>query len=472
MVFLAACRGTANALSGNPMLRPVRLLARPALCGVILGGALALFLTAGAADARIGLGAGYPQRSNTPIDGRIVAPASEKDLSTRNAGINRADCYDKEQQWRFVFTSVPAGANTVEIWARTDNASCADRTQRAGTGATTPNCYRVAGWNRQDVALAQIVTLAPIQIIRAIDERQNFEAKDTVASLDANEICGVPSSPGMVPRSVYLHILPMSGIDVVADTAPVTPGTGTGTAATTDAVFHTIFDLDGPPPPTGLSAGAGNTLLVMGFTNNAQTVTDHFGFRAYCFPGSPTTPSTKELDGALEASGDDATSADTGAATDDASSTEDASSTDGATTDATSTPVDPGTRVRDSNCPAGDPFVSGKPPTAEMEKYRCGESGTTTGAELQITGLTNYVPYAVAIGAIDQQGNAGALSEVKCSMPKETVDFWSAYKKAGGTGGGGYCAFGHGKSAASALAAAAFGLALLARVGRRVRKPL
>jgi hypothetical protein len=88
---------------------------------------------------------------------------------------------------------------------------------------------------------------------------------------------------------------------------------------------------------------------------------------------------------------------------------------------------------------------------------------------MQINGLQNSVPYAVAIGTTDKQGNSGPLSTVACAMPKETDDFYNVYRRAGGEAGGGWCAIGSGAAAPIGVAGAVFALALAARFARRAR---
>jgi hypothetical protein len=58
-------------------------------------------------------------------------------------------------------------------------------------------------------------------------------------------------------------------------------------------------------------------------------------------------------------------------------------------------------------------------------------------------------------------------------MPKETDDFYTVYRRAGGTAGGGWCAIGSIGSAGGAtfgLGGLAVALAFVARVSRRIRK--
>jgi len=417
------------------MIRPARLLL--ALSGAALAVSAAL-----PAEAAFSVSTGYPRREGTS---RIFANATW-DATAANVGFNRADCFDTKQTVLLFFTEVPAEATTVEIWARRDNTSCADPTQRAGTGATTPQCYKVASWTRDEVYSKQ-VSIKPIQVVQAIDKLTNVEDP---ASLDPATVCAKEAS--MPPTQVYLQVMAFSGTTVVGFTSG-----GTGAAGSEKIVaLQTSYDIAGPNAPTGLTLGAGNKLLVANFSTTAQSTSDFKGYRAYCFPGtsSGSTAATKGTDAALEVLDD--------AAVDDTAVSDSGDDSASTATDASST----GERAAD--CPGGDPFVPGELPGPEIEKYACGESSTLTG-EMKIDGLMNGVPYAVAIGTTDRQGNSGPLSTVACAMPKETDDFYNVYRRAGGTAGGGWCAIGSGAAAPFGVAGAAFALALAARFARRAR---
>jgi len=356
---------------------------------------------------------------------------------------------------------VPTDATTVEIWARRDNTSCADQTQRSGTGATTPQCYKVASWTRDEVFNLEI-NFKPIQVIQAIDKLTNVESGDT---LDPATVCAKTSS--MPPTQVYLQVLAFNGTTVIGYTSST--GTGTTTSGEQIVSLPTSYDLAGPNAPSGLTVGSGNQLLVAKFTSAAATTSDFKGYRAFCFPGPSSSSSalgTKGTDGGLDVLDD--------AAVDDTSVT-DSGSTDSSidSTDATST-VDSGTTLA-AGCPSGVPFVTGELPGPEMDQYICGDESTSATGEIKISkfssgaSLTNGTAYAVVIGSTDRQGNSGPLSTVACGTPKETDDFYSVYRRAGGTAGGGWCAMGRGTSAPFGVAFSVFTFALVARLARRAR---
>lgn len=429
-------------LNARSMTRLARLVPAAALAATAA-------LTAAPAEAAFSVSAGYPIRKGTD---RVFA-STPFSVDTPNAGFNRADCFDTKQEVQLYLTDIPAEATTIEIWARRDNTSCADPTQRAGTGATTPQCYKVASWLR-DEAWNKLITFKPLQVIQAIDKTTNV---DDPAALDSKAVCAKDTS--MPPTQIYLQIMAFNGTSVVGFTS----SGGTGVSGEQVLSLQTTYDIAGPNPPADLSIGAGNNLLVANFSSTAQSTTDFKGYRAYCFPGpggSSAALSTKGTDAGLDVLDDAA--ADT--AVDDAATSDTGSTT---TTDA-------GSGSRPSGCPAGDPFVSGQLPGPELDQYICGDEATSAVGKITISSfsngarLQNGVAYAVAIGTTDKQGNSGPLSTVACGTPKETDDFYNVYRRAGGTAGGGWCAMGNG-AAPFGVAGSVFALALVARIARRAR---
>jgi hypothetical protein len=72
--------------------------------------------------------------------------------------------------------------------------------------------------------------------------------------------------------------------------------------------------------------------------------------------------------------------------------------------------------------------------------------------------------YAVAVSAVDELGNPGPLSNIDCEAPEDLEEFFEAYRRAGGQGGGGFCSVDRGASGSLAwLLAASTLLALLWR---------
>lgn len=436
------------------MIRPAHLVA------VAVAAVAATAATTAAAQA-FSLGMGYPRREG--VSGRIVAD-TPFNINSPNVGFNRADCFDTKQKVVLLLANIPGEATTVQIWARRDKTSCADPTQRSGTGATTPQCWKVAQWNRDEVWNKQ-VSFAPIQVIQAIDKQTNVDKPE---ALDPAVVCDKDAS--MPPTEVWLQIMAMNGDRVVGfGGTGTTPGTTSGEQI---IGVQTLYDIAGPNPPTDLKIEAGNTLLIASYTSTAQSTADFKGFRAYCFPkpgAAGAALSTKAGDGGLDVLEEDtavgdAAADDTGAARDgdvDGGVVDDAGGDDAGTTGG----------ERPAGCPAGDPFEPGQLPGPELSQYQCSDESAPTGGKITITGLTNEVAYAVALGTTDRQGNSGPLSTVACGMPKQTDDFYTVYRRAGGTAGGGWfaCSVGAGAKTSFGLLGSAFVFAVAARLARRAR---
>ncbi len=90
--------------------------------------------------------------------------------------------------------------------------------------------------------------------------------------------------------------------------------------------------------------------------------------------------------------------------------------------------------------------------------------------ELSVSGLENGRTYAVAISAVDDLGNPGALSVVVCGEPVEVDDFFGEYRAAGGTGGGGYCSVAGGAGLRGAAGVGLLALGALAALLVRRRR--
>lgn len=198
--------------------------------------------------------------------------------------------------------------------------------------------------------------------------------------------------------------------------------------ASTADTFGSGFDLLGPPAPKGISVGIGEAQLVVSW--DAPSASDLAGYRLYCDPGEgPPESGTSGEDAASDAPAD-------GAA------------------DSAGNPDCPSTALIPGAIPNGD--------------YQCGSTSNTIATKATATGLTNGVAYAVAVAAIDRLGNSGRLSSVACGVPQPVDDFYELYRRAGGKGGGGFCAIrAYPNHTLLALAGVAVGAWLLRRRKRR-----
>lgn len=422
----------------------------------------AVVLHAASASA-INVAPTYPQRINA--GGRIAPPTGTTVNKTDPlAGINRADCFNTDQRWRWSIQNVPADATTIEIWARTNSGTCSQPGDRTSVSGSLPQCFKVVSWTREEV-VNKFPEIGNLPIVQAVSNQTSVEDP---ASLVPAEVCA--KSASMPPTDIFLHVMAFNGPNVIGATGGT--GTGTGTGSAQEAIYQTIYDLAGPNPPTNITLGSGEQILVAKWDPLATPASDFKGYRLYCYrvpavTGAATTgASTKEVDGGLDADrdADDALVDDT--------SVDDTGGLDDAATDAgddATTTADGGTGELPANCPAGVPFEPGQVPPADITSVpgvtECAFSGTATGS-ISIQGLEDNAAYAVVVTATDVQGNSGIVSDVVCAMPKSTNSFFDNYNNAGGRAGGGYCTYGTSRVAPTGLALI-LGLGLAGRIVRR-----
>lgn len=375
---------------------------------------------------------GYPTRTNTD---RSAPPAGAFDIAAKNAGINRADCLDGAQRFHFELRDVPSEATQIEVWARADAGSCAPPDERKS------HCFRVATWKAGEAR-----ELDTLSIVQAMEQQKSVDTKG-----DAAAICQKASH--MMPKAVHLHVLALEGSDVVGYSAA-------DDSKPAEIDYVTLYDIGGPAPPVGFTLSSGESLLTVKIPATKEPAGDFEKYRVYCFRGAGP------VDAGTDTSADTHADAHTDAATD---AHRDASGNvhalfprDGGTDAAT----DSAEQESNASCPVGDPFDPATFPTSALDPYFCGESTSQSG-EIVLDGRENDLPYAIAVAAVDKQGNTGILSPVACETPRATTSFWDNYEAAGGRAGGGYCSFGRGPAAASTIVVGVF--VVLAFVTRKRR---
>jgi hypothetical protein len=92
-------------------------------------------------------------------------------------------------------------------------------------------------------------------------------------------------------------------------------------------------------------------------------------------------------------------------------------------------------------------------------KFLCSDL-LTTSSEWRLKGLQNGILYQVGVAAVDLHGNASPIETVLVQAPVPTVDFFDAYRAAGGQASG--CSFG-GRTPAGGAALLLLALALIRR---------
>jgi MYXO-CTERM domain-containing protein len=238
---------------------------------------------------------------------------------------------------------------------------------------------------------------------------------------------------------------------------------------------QTGVDVTPPPPPSGVTVEPGENRLLVKWTTD--TPNDLLEWRFYCDPkqgavmdmgglinGTSTWGSSRQ---ALEAGvgGSPGTSGDSGVGGNGAGGGLDAGSGGASAAGGTS-----GSGGSGENClDVPTILVAGEvPPEANL----CGKATGDTQRDGHADGLANNVAYAVGMVGVDERGNVGKLSDVKCGMPVPQTDGFELYKEYGGKGGGGFCSVSSrrdGLSPAIGLGAlSVVGLGLLRRRKRNV----
>ena len=438
--------------------------------------------------------------------GRLATPAAGTGTAPTGGGatlygINRQDCLGLrdgvplDPRWQFHISPPGISYQYLEVWARTDsNAGCSDPGARGTTGLA-PLCSKVARFTNAEVNASQLFEIPDIAMMAAVKaspHRKDLPVRDDRnASFVADKanrptICSAGGSQD--PINLYLSFL------LVSDTAGTLAGGGTPF----ELVYGTTYDLSGPDGPT-ISTGAGNTLIKITWSTGVSVPPQNFlGYHAYCVDlGLAPDGGVADTATGSDTSGTDTVVADTAVADtavadssvadadadpdadtsvadttppSDSTASDSAASTDAtAGTDAPATgPVPAPAGCGGALLPAG--MTGGQLPSAELEeKYRCGDSVGPGAGSVQILGLLNNHLYAVAVAGLDTYSNPGTLSNIVCEKPRETVDFYDAFRDAGGTAGGGYCSYSPvgGLSGLGALGLSALGLAV--RLVRRRR---
>jgi hypothetical protein len=349
--------------------------------------------------------------------------------------VNHADCVGVNgvaDSLIFQATLVGAGGNLLQVWVGSGN-DCSLLESRTGSA---PTCWLVYS----NTPLNDIVDL-PISTRDIVGRHKSIEASNGPGSGTLEDCDGAGTTSEPTAITFYFMFVD-----------------GGGNLVGTFDTYETKFDLLGPAPPTGISAGIGEDRLFVKWST-ASLANDLLGYKSYCqAAGTAATGGTggtggTGVAGATGTGGTAGVTSDAAAgaagASADASlpdaSAGGASSTDGAAGDggragedgATTTGGSGGTGTGNPACPSA--LVAGEIPDPQ---YECGSTTSKVATKVPADGLTNFVTYAVAVAATDSVGNSGVLSAVVCGTPEPIDDFYELYTRAGGKGGGGFCALG------------------------------
>lgn len=308
--------------------------------------------------------------------------------------ISRADCEagpdHRGDEFRFPLTlDGNYSSYELQVWVGGPGNDCSDPAARTGN---SPQCWLVY----KGVPTTNTPTI-DVRVQDIVGMHKTTETPNGPGSGTVSDCTPEPGSTS-APQAVTLYFMFISG----------SGGTVVGNGLT----WSTQYALMGPRPPTELSAGSGNTQLVLRWkpSNDANLS----AYRYFCDPkpGKEAEASSGET------------------------------------------------------CPATS-LVSGEVPPSHLE---CGNVTNSTATEGHVKGLANGHAYSVAIAGVDSVGNVGPLSNVVCASPEPTDDFYQLYRDAGGTAGGGFCSIGQGPASSKGplgLAAVFVGTAIFFGIRRR-----
>jgi hypothetical protein len=438
------------------------------------------------------------------------AATGTRPINLNPYGVNYQDCIN-DMTLRFnLLASSLNGGQLIEVWAGTSDCT----TDMSRGFQALPSCWLVRP------PIAGIIAGTGSSVPLSIDVR-------------VQDLVGHQSSIPQTPT--YSAVVGAAACQTqTVDTAQsftifFMPTDSSGHAIANSGLYKYAIttDLVGPPAPSGVQIGGGDTLFVVNWTQNIDA--DTAGYDVYLaeVPGpngaSPTGVGAEQVlvcpdastspgssDATVEATVEAAAEATVEAGDDGATSDAVA---DGAIADtaaaggpvctyqsmggsgdgsggmcgntvlsqssstildaAAAAQVDDAGNVIEGGTTSGMVGISSIP---SQYLVGAGPSGVTisgrgTGTST-VTGLQNGVPYAVVVAAVDGSGNVGPPSSEQCGTPAPVNDFWNLYRADGGHAGGGFCALDAVGKPAPAVASAALvaGASLLVRRRRRARR--
>lgn len=411
--------------------------------------------------------------------------------------VNYSDCnLDLNLQFTLL-SNTSSCPDTIQVWVGdTDCTQLMARETTSGSArcwpATPPGLFQMASSSTENIRARDLVAFVS----------DSTESAPTAYSAHGLAACQSQDAPGVVPLQVTF-------IAFEADLATVDAS----------VVYTMNAALVGPFPPTGVTAGVGENLIVVTWTPAVDSTIQ--GYNIYCEDQGgnggdaaladgmapeatlvcPDTGAAAVTDGAAEASATNTAacvpanvSGSSGAGGASCVSTnlvdsfclvnevsvpvESCLSTTAAEVDAgeagVSTAVEIDAETEDASVPVGTAVGISNISSV----YLCGQvGGNNTNADV-VQGFTNggvsiqdYTQYAVGVAAFDGEGNTGLISNLSCVIPAPVVTFWDQYIKDGGLAGGGFCALeAPGVPVGTSLFGIGMGAAAIACVRRRRRR--
>ncbi len=383
-------------------------------------------------------------------------------------GIGYPDCIDDTAlSFQLAMTNVPDANYQLQVWAGTG-----DCTQQGATGnGSTAICWQVA----PSPAMALVISpfyVRVADIVRWINVSpppQGYTQSDALTACNAakqqsgttqvtDDAGNSTSTAGETTVTIFFLVFPS--------------GAAGGTPAAS-ASYPVKVKLVGPNAVSNLTAGAGESELVVTWTPPSGDTTVQ-GFDLFAAPSGSSTgvgdggqtvcsdasSGTELLDDAGNPVLDDAGNP---VFVDDAGNpvAQDASvcTTTGPVVNSCSgTPTFDPSGIR---CKVSDAGAS----TSTNGGY-CSQVYGTTNSKGTIQGLQNGTQYDVAVAAFDQFGNSGAISQIVCASPAPIDDFWTLYNRDGGNA---FCALGFVGTRGGGIAAALMSIVGALFIARRRR---
>jgi hypothetical protein len=418
--------------------------------------------------------------------------ANEYPYRPQNLNPNDVNYQDCAADINLEFTLLVGGlpcTDTIWVWAGTTDCTQVSARER-NSGST--QCWPVAQIGAFAMSQTSTANIRARDIVAHLSDSATSSTTFTPASPDLDDLsaCHSQDAPGSVGLTIDFMAMEPDGQTVDG----------------TSAAYTLNGDLVGPYPPTSVTAGVGENVIIVNWTPAVDSTIQ--GYNVYCQPlGSvgadtgtllpeaslvcPDTSTTTTVDDATVTTASDAADChyvnllDSGGAG--ASSCVSAGNilknayaitpsgfiSDGGEGGIVET-VGIDSSTDGSSVPTGAVGISTIPP-----QYLCGQVGGNTTSSLNVTTLgfdgsptiKDGVEYAVTVAAFDDDGNVGIISDLSCVTPSPVIDFWTAYTMAGGQAGGGFCALqGAGMPVSSSLFGIGMGATVVGIARRRRRR--
>jgi hypothetical protein len=413
-------------------------------------------------------------------DGKTPYPFIRAQNLDPNA-INYQDCAaDILLKFTLLVTSSLACTDTIQVWA--GETDCTRSTARMSSDGDA-QCWPVTPIDWFKMSQSSTNFIRARDIVSHISNPEVTTDTYTEQSPDLGDLtaCESQNAPGTAGLNIVFMAMEADGETVDGSVSYALDG-----------------DLVGPFPPTDVTAGIGENAIVVNWTPAVDATIE--GFNVYCQPLGAVAPDTGTLVPEPSLVCPDAgTAATTDATVPDAGAcfyvNEFDSGSGGSGAEAC---VTPGNVLKNvwSTSATGVIGEAGLVSTADdgsteastvvgavgisniPSQYLCGTIAGNTANQLNVqnfldggSGIVDGTEYAVTVAAYDGTGNVGIIGNLSCVTPSPIVDFFSAYTKAGGIAGGGFCALeGVGMPVSSSLFGIGMGAALVGFTRRRRRR--